>query len=411
MTDACQWGSRRELTLPAFLGAALLTLAVLVPPAYAAPDPVGSGTTTVALKIGFAKGLRERGVKILGISPATLEGNRLTLPIEGGSFDPLTDQGSLAHGGGIKLRLHRKVIALTNFELDTATSSLAATVDGKTLTVASLVGLTFGRAGIGAEVGARSLNLTTEGAEALNAALGPKPRKEKKGTKGKALTSAVRGTEPSPLFKANQVIGHAGSTSQPTAVTLVPGGEMTLTTETAMVQKLTKIGVTIEALSPTTSPGTGTPPTFSAPIVAGNLPLDGSCGGALETSVGVKLVQNLETFGGGVATFSLGDIWLDLGAKTATASVIVEGTATAGPSLGALGRVSNIDLSLGSAITLDPATRRVSLQNINATMQAALANILNSVFVKRFEAATESKGGSFATGEQFGTFAFTAQGQ
>ena len=186
---------------------------------------------------------------------------------------------------------------------------------------------------------------------------------------------------------------------------------MTLTTETAIVQKLTKIGVTIEALSPTTGAGTATPQTFSAPIVAGNLPLDGSGGGALETSVGVKLVQNLETFGGGVATLSLGDIWLDLGAKTATASVIVEGPTTTGPSLGALGRVSNIDLSLGSAMTLDPATRRVRLQDIGATMQAALANILNSVFVKRFEAATESRGGSFAAGEQFGTFSFTAQSQ
>ena len=210
MSDACQRG-RRKLKGSAFIGAALLTLAVLAPTAQAAPDPIGSGTTTVALKTGFAKGLRERGVKILGVSPATLEGNKLTLPIDDGSFDPLTDQGNLAHGGGIKLRLHKRVIALTNFELDTATSSLSATVDGKTLTVASLLGLTFGRAGIGTEVAARWLNLTTEGAEALNAALGPKPRKAKKGTKGKATSSALRST--SPLFKANQVIGHAGSTS------------------------------------------------------------------------------------------------------------------------------------------------------------------------------------------------------
>jgi hypothetical protein len=365
---------------------------------------------TVALKIGFAKGLRERGVKILGISPATLEGNRLTLPIDDGSFDPLTDQGNLAHGGGVKLRLHKKVIALTNFELNTATNSLSAMVNGKALTVASLAGLTFGRDGIGAEVDARRLNLTTEGAEELNAALGPKPKKAEKGAKGKASPSALRSARPSPLFKANQVIGHAGSTSQPTAVTLVPGGEATLTTETAMVQKLTKIGVAIESVSPTTGPGAGTPQTFSSPIVAGNLTLDGS-GGALETSGGVKLIQNLETFGDGVATLSLGDIWLDLGAKTATASVIVEGRNTAEPSLGALGRSSIIDISLGSAITLDPATRRVRLQDINATMQTVLANILNSVFVRRFEAATESRGGSFAAGEQFGTFSFTAQGQ
>jgi hypothetical protein len=410
MTDVCQRGPRRELKLPAFLGAALFTLAMLAPPASAAPDPVGSGTTTVALKIGFAKGLRERGVKILGISPATLEGNRLTLPIDDGSFDPLTDQGNFTHAGGLKLRLHRKVIALTNFELDTATNSLSVMVNGKTLTVASLPGLTFGRDGIGAEVGGRSLNLTTKGAEELNAALGPKRKKAEKGAKGKASSSALRGTRPSPLFKANQVIGHVGSTSQPSAVTLVPGGEVTLTTETAMVQKLTKIGVTIEALSPTTGSGIGTPQTFSAPIVAGNLPLDGN-GGALETSGGVKLIQNLETFGGGVETLSLGDIWLDLAAKTATASVIVEGRNTAEPSLGALGRSSIIDVSLGSAIMLDPATRRISLQSINATMQTALANILNSVFVKRFEAATESRGGGFVAGEQFGTFSFTAQGQ
>lgn len=411
MTDECKRGPRRMSAIAALVGPTLLALAILVPAASAAPDPVGSGTTTVALKSGFAKGLREKGVKILAISPATLAGNRLTLPIDDGSFDPLTYQGNLTHGGGVKLRLHKRVIALRNFELNTATNSLSATVNGKTLTVAWLVGLTFGRDGIGAEVDARRLNLTTEGAEELNAALGPKPKEAEKGAKGKALSSALRSARPSPLFNANQVIGHAGSTSQPTAVTLVPGGEAILTTETAMVQKLTKIGVAIEALSPTTGPGTGTPQTFSSPIEAGNLPLDGSGGGALETSVGVKLTQNLETFGGGVATLSLGEIWLDLGAKTATASVIVEGTTTAGPSLGALGRVSNIDLSLGSAMTLEPATRRVGLQNINATMQAAFADILNSVFVRRFEAATESRSGSFAAGEQFGTFSFTAQGQ
>lgn len=411
MTDVRKRSPRRELKIPAFVGVALLALAVLAPSACAAPDPIGSGTTTVAFKIGFAKGLRERGVKILGISPATLAGNRLTLPIDDGSFDPLTDQGNLTHGGGVKLRLHKKVVALANFELNTATNSLSATVNGKTLTVASLAGLTFGRAGIGAEVGARWLNLTTAGAEELNAALGPKPKKAKKGARGKALPSALRSARPSPLFKANRVIGHAASTSQPTAVTLVPGGEATLAAETAMVQKLAKIGVTIEALSPTTGSGTATPQTFSSPILAGNLPLDGSGGGVLETSVGVKLIQNLETFGGGVATLSLGDIWLDLGAKTAKANVTVESRNTAEPSLGALGRASIFDLSLGSAITLDPVTRRVRLQDINATMPAVLANILDSVFVRRFEMATESRGGSFAAGEQFGTLSFTAQGQ
>jgi hypothetical protein len=108
---------------------------------------------------------------------------------------------------------------------------------------------------------------------------------------------------------------------------------------------------------------------------------------------------------------TLGAIWVDLGAKTATVEVSVESKGIDPKlNLGVLGRSSIADISLtGATVTADPGTRAISVQNASATLQAVTAETLNSVFVGPFEAVTKTSAEHFAAGDPLGTFSFTAQ--
>src|SRR6478735_5788769 len=81
--------------------AALVAMLAFAPFASATSDPVASGTTTVNLNKGFAKKLRQYNVKVLKVSPGTVKGNKVTLPVSGGSIDPTNGLGSLELSGGI----------------------------------------------------------------------------------------------------------------------------------------------------------------------------------------------------------------------------------------------------------------------------------------------------------------------
>ena len=85
----------------------------------------------------------------------------------------------------------------------------------------------------------------------------------------------------------------------------------------------------------------------------------------------------------------MGNIWVDLGAKTASVEVTITNPKTPEANLGNLGRASIADVNLtGATIVSDPATRTVSVQNASATLQAVTAETLNSVFITPIEKAT-----------------------
>ena len=106
----------------------------------------------------------------------------------------------------------------------------------------------------------------------------------------------------------------------------------------------------------------------------------------------------------------MGNIWLDLGAKTASVEVIITNPKTPAANLGNLGRASIAEIDLtGATIKSDPTNHTVTIENGKATLQAVTAATLNQVFVEPIEKATGLPSTSkFATGDPLGTFTFTA---
>jgi hypothetical protein len=296
------------------LAAALFALLAFAPFASAASDPLGSGTTTIKLNKGFSKSLKKNGVKVLKVSPGKVSGTTVTLPVSGGSLDPTTGQGTVENSGGFKFKAGKKSVALKSFVLNTTKKSLSAKLGKKNLQLASVAGLSFTREGFGTNLKIGKLKLTSKAAKELNTMLGFGGKSGKKGKRASTSKASSAG-----VFKANQLLGGSTSATQPSTVTIVPGGNATLTTSLPTVAKLAKVGVKIETVPPTTVKSAGPPPAYAFPI-AGESISPTATAGIVKTMGGLKLIQNLEELGAtgaGTTTLTLGNIWVDLGAKTA----------------------------------------------------------------------------------------------
>lgn len=407
MNDVTQPANGRGTMLSAVaVVAALVSMLAFAPLASAASDPLASGTTKVKLNKGLFKKLKRSGVKVLKVSPGTVKNRTVTLPVSGGSLDPITGQGTVEHSGGIKFKRGKRKAPVTTLVLDTATSSLNAKVAGKSMKLASVRGATVVRNGFGANVSITALKLTGKAAKQLNKKLGFTGKKN----------------APKPLFKGNRTLGASTSETQPKTVTVLPSGSVNLTLSAAALQKLKKVGpppgeaegpfsVKLSAVAPTTIVSAGPPPTLGFPISGGTIGPTASAG-ILQTAGGLKLEQSLEAVGKGVTTLTMGNIWVDLGAKTATVEVTIENPKTPELNKGNLGRASIADIQLtGATIASDPSSHTVSVANASATLQAVTAETLNSVFIDPIEKATAEAQEKFAAGDPLGTFSFTAQTQ
>ncbi|HXS34074.1 MAG TPA: hypothetical protein VN758_09925 [Solirubrobacterales bacterium] len=400
--------------------AALVALLAFAPFASAASNPLASGTTTISLNKGLVKKLKKYNVKVKKISPATVKGRLVSLPVSGGSLDPITGLGTIEHSGGIKFKAGKKSAPVNTLVLDTTTGSLNAKVAGKSMKFASVKGFTVARNGFGANVSIKALKLTGKAAKQLNKKLGFSGQKKGKGkAKGNKRASVSKALQPP--FKGNQVLGSSASETQPKIVGVLPTGNAQLVLSPEALKKLAQVG-------PENPPASGNHP-FAvklAPVeptkivslspVTAVFPISGgtmgptATAGVLQTAGGLKLTQNLEAVGKGETNLVMGNIWVDLGAKTASVEVTITNPKTPEANLGNLGRASIADINLtGATITSDPATRTVSVQNASATLQAVTAETLNSVFITPIEKATGQPQTKFAGGDPLGVFSFTAQ--
>ncbi len=385
--------------------AALVALLALAPLASAATDPLASGNTTITINKGLFKKMKKAGVKVLKVSPGTVKGKKVTLPVSGGSLDPTNGLGTVEHSGGFKFKHGKKKAVINTVVLETTTSSLKAKVGGKNMKLATVRGATTSRNGFGANINITALKLTGKAVKQLNKKLGFTGKNKKK----------------SP-FKNGGSLGASASETQPKTVTVLAGGSTNLTLSPAALQKLARVGpppgegegpfaVKLSIIPPTTLVSAGPPPTLGFPIVGGTIAPDGSSG-IVQHSGGIQLKQNLELVGKGETTLTMANIWIDLGAKTATVEVTIENPKTPEANLGNLGRSSIADIQLtGATITSNPLTHTVSVQNATATLQAVTAETLNSVFITPIENATKEPQEKFAAGDPLGTFSFTVQTQ
>jgi hypothetical protein len=422
MTDATQPRTARGTMLSAGFLAALLALLVLVPVASAAPDPLGSGSTTITLRQGFKKSLSNFGVKILKVSPAKLKGNKATFTVTGGSLDPTTGLGTVTLGGGLKFKAGKKSATVKALVLDTTKKALTGNVAGKKMKFATVAGWSFARNGFGVNLTIKKLKLTSSAAKRLNKKLGFSGK-----SKSHKRASASKGS--GKPFNANVVIGSASAETQPSTVTILPGNNIRFATAEPTVTKLVKVGVKINPVSPTVVVDpTLTHPVFDFPISGGTIAPTATAG-TVQSAGGLNLVQEFE---GGIKTeIGLGNFYLDLSAKTVTVEVVAHSNASKELDLGALGRSSIADLTLtGATVSADPVAHTVTVQNASATLQPIAAEVLDAFrkvaeggLIKKLmlEGKTEEEAKAIAAaafaedhvkaGDPLGTFSFTAQTQ
>lgn len=421
MFDATQPRMARGTMLPAgILAAALFALLAFAPFASAAPDPVASGTTTVTLNNGFTKYLKTFGITTSKLAPAKLKGSKATFKVTGGSLDPTTGKGTVNLGGGLKFKAGKKSASVKSLVLDTGKKSLTGKVGGKKVKLASVAGFSFTRKGFGVNLTIKKLKMVGSGATALNKATGY--------AKGK----------PKP-FISGKLLGSSTSETQPSTLTVLPVGAMTFNGDATLLEKLKNVSAEIQTLGQTTQSGN----VFTGPILGGTVSPTGTAG-VVQSGIGFKMVQNLPTSPTTAisTTISLGGVYVDLAAKTATVEVIAESNAEspAGSgkkplNLGNLGRSSIADVTVTS-VNADPTTRTVGI-NASAVLQAVSAEVLegfvavDKAYVENVafltakgegktdaEAAAISKAAGekvakneIKSGEALGTFSFTAQTQ
>jgi Htaa len=401
--------------------AALTAFLVFAPLASAASDPLASGTTYINLNKGFFKKLKKSDVKVLKVKPGKVKNHRkVTLPVSGGSLDPTSGQGTVNNSGGIKFKHGKRTAVLKNFVLDTAKRSLTAKLGKRNLKIASVAQISFTREGFGTNVKIGKLKLTGKAAKELNKKLGFGNKSGKKHKRASA-SSKDNSSKKGP-FKGNQVMGGSTSATQPAEVFVVASGNAKLALSASALEKLALVGsppfppgespvaVSLAPVPPTSIANLGPPPTVAFPIAGGNIAPDASAG-TVQTSGGLKLVQNLEAVTlepGNVTTLTMGNIFVDMSSKQATVEVTIENPVTEKANLGNLGRVSIADISLaGATISSDPTNHTVTVLNAAATLQAVTAETLNAVFIEGLEEALGPQG-KFASGDPLGTISFTA---
>lgn len=367
MDEAIQPRSARRRMVPVgFLAAALIALLAFAPLASATSDPVASGSTTITLNKQFAKYLGTFGIKITPIGKVKVKGSKATFPVTGGSLDPTNGKGTLTHSGGLTFKAGKKKAQLKALEVNTSKKTITGKLGGKKVVLAKIAGVSSSRNGFGANLAAKKVKLTPAAANALNKALG------------------FAGGKPLP-FQKNKLIGSSKSSEQPKTVTLVPGGNMTVALNQELVTKLTNAQVNIGTLTGTTTlPGN----TFSFPITGGNFAPTGTAG-TVQSGGGLSLAQNLTLSNGTKldTNITLGGVWYDLQAKTLTVEVSATSTASKELNLGALGRSSVADVTIGGVIA-DPNTRSVAVQNSSAVLQQVSGEVLNG-FVKVYAEYTK----------------------
>ncbi len=367
MTQATQPRMARGTKLPlAVLAAALFALLAFAPFAQATPDPIESGTSTITFNKGWTNYLKTFGIKIQKVGNAKVNTKKATFKVSGGSMDPTNGLGTLTLAGGLKFKAGKKSTTVKALVLDTGKSVLTGKVSGKKVKLAKLKGLSYTRNGFGVDVKQKTLKLESAGAKQLNKKLGY--------AKGK----------PKP-FIAGKNIGKSSSESQPGTVAIIPGGNVSFAANKELLLKLKDVETDAKVIAPTTENGLGN---YALPLTGGTVAPTGTAG-VVQTAGGLLLTQKLPTSPTTAleTEITLGNMYLDLSAKTVTVEVVAKSNASSSLNLGNLGRSSIADLTI-TGVVADPAARTVTVSS-SAVLQPISAEVLEG-FVKVYQAYYEA---------------------
>jgi len=367
MTEATQPRMARGRRLPvAIMASALFALLAFAPLAHATPDPVASGKATVTLNKGWTNYLKTFGIKIQKVGSTKVKGTKVTFTLSGGEMDPTNGLGTLNLAGGLKFKAGKKSATVKGLVLNTGKNVLTGKVSGKKVKLAKLSGLSFSRNGFGVNISLKKMKLTSAAAKQLNKKTGY--------AKGK----------PKP-FLANKNIGKASAEDQPSTVAIVAGGNVSFKADQELLLKLKDVETEAKVIAPTTEKGLGN---YELPISGGTISPTATAG-QVQTAGGLLLAQKLPTSPTTAleTEITLGNMWLDLSAKTVTVEVIAKSNASSSLNLGNLGRSSIADLTV-TGVTADATTRTVSV-GASAVLQPISAEVLEG-FVKVYQAYYEA---------------------
>ena len=136
--------------------------------------PVVGKSTSVVVNPVTAQALKQAGITITPVAPATAH-TVLLFPVSGGQVVVATLAGTIEHSGGLILSHGGKSVQLTSFTVDTSTKQLTALVAGQRVPIFELNLASLKRAtGPNGTVIASDIKmtLTAQAATALNSALG-----------------------------------------------------------------------------------------------------------------------------------------------------------------------------------------------------------------------------------------------
>jgi hypothetical protein len=349
--------------------AALCALALLgaAPPAAAVYDPLASGATTLTIDKGFAAYLKRNGITLNATAPAKRKGQKITLPVTAGKWDPTLGKGTAESEGSFYFKSARKKLPFRDVVVKAKSTPLYAKVGGGQLKVAEAKQIATSRFGFGAKLIAKKLTLTQ-----------------------KAATRLQKKLRPEEQFKAGQTIGTLTTQVAPQTIAVQPKGRAYLAPDPAFLAKLDQLHVSVNPIAPAEL---AAGPLFSFPIAAeGQIAPDGSSG-TVRTSGELEFLR----LGSGQVFWR--EQWLELATRTDLAEVELQPDPPFGGKQGQLGVMS----FGGGAISSDPKARTVSLQGAALALSAGAAQSFNAAFAQGKAV--------FGAGELVGAVSFVAQGQ
>lgn len=379
--DDMTHASTRPVALRMIVGAAAVIAALLafVPAANAARDPISGGTTDLHLKKGFLKKLTNLGVGLAGVSTGQVSGNKISLPVTEGMFDPTNAQGHITSPGGFQLVMGARTVPITDVEANTVHGFLRANIAGAHMQLGTFANQTTGREGFGARVKAGQLVLTQKAANRISNKLG------------------LQGAKRIP----SRVMSNEFNITVPSTVTILGQGEATLEAAPAILKKFGEKGVQPSGINPIAPAKQPKAADFTFPITGGIVAQNASSG-SVTTQGGVEILKKGKTAS---PEMKITNVNVEFQQKTATVEIEIL------PTPGQTGRSSIVELVFPSnSINTNPTTRQITVQKAEAKLQGPAASTLNSVFNQGDEKAPPASS-EFAAGELFGTFSMTLQAQ